>query len=326
MTVRDKVVQSNFIDVESVTLVRRTVPNVRRSQMTVVGRFLHLGAGVQSSYLAELIIAGEAPRPDLVIFADTGDEPQYVYDQVEYLGGRLAEVDVPLQIVRRSERGLVGDIRENLDARFASMPLFTLHPDGKVGRVRRQCTAEYKIAPADDEILDWMEERGYAKSGTDKNGVRFRRVKRGILTDHVYGISFDEWERGGARGPSWQRPLYPLIDERLTRFSIEQRMRQRGWRIPLKSACRVCPFHDDQYWLWMKTTAPADFEHACSFDDWLRSDEAKGRKQLEGLRQDCYLHRSCTPLRSVDLEALVEGRGLPESPDLLALCGDHCMT
>ena len=40
-----------------------------------------LGAGVQSSAMALMFAKGElTPMPDGAIFADTGAEPQYVYD------------------------------------------------------------------------------------------------------------------------------------------------------------------------------------------------------------------------------------------------------
>ena len=52
-------------------------------------------------------------------------------------------------------------------------------------------------------------------------------------------------------------------------------LQARGLRVPRKSSCRRCPYHDDLYWLSLP--AP-DFEAACSFDDWLRT--PRGREQL----------------------------------------------
>ena len=47
--------------------------------------YLSLGAGVQSSALLVLANQGKVERPSVAIFADTGDEPQYVYDYLEVL-------------------------------------------------------------------------------------------------------------------------------------------------------------------------------------------------------------------------------------------------
>ena len=77
-----------------------------------VYRALSLGAGVQSSVLALLLSQSDSrllelgyPKPDVAVFADTGWEPDYVYDHLEWLEGQL---DYPL--VRVSS----GNIRTNL--------------------------------------------------------------------------------------------------------------------------------------------------------------------------------------------------------------------
>jgi len=49
-------------------------------------RILSLGAGVQSSCLALMAQEGLTKhKPDYMIFADTGWEPSFVYEHVEYL-------------------------------------------------------------------------------------------------------------------------------------------------------------------------------------------------------------------------------------------------
>ena len=47
-------------------------------------RILSLGAGVQSSTLLMKIYNGEIAPVDYAIFADTGNEPQEVYDWFEF--------------------------------------------------------------------------------------------------------------------------------------------------------------------------------------------------------------------------------------------------
>lgn len=316
------ITQSAFIGVDLVTTMK-PAPVIPRGDRKRVARVLHLGAGRQSSWLAEAMVEGELEPATFAIFADTGDEPPWVYGQVGYLRDRLALINVPLFIVRRSERGMVGDIQYNVDQRFASLPLFTRGADGERGRIKRQCTSEYKIAPSDSALLDWMVAHGHARVVTDKHGRASRRVARGVYTQNVYGISFEEFYRAGKRGASWQVADYPLIDRRMTAQACVDWLKARGLPVPQKSACIVCPFHDNGYWLWLKTEAPPEFEHACQFDDWLRSPEAKSRKQLKGLRQDCYLHESLVPLRLVDFAKIAAEKA--HAP-LLDLCGDYCMT
>jgi len=259
-----------------------------------VGRILHLGAGVQSSCLAEMIVEGELPPVDLVLFADTGNEPKWVYAQVRYLKNRFESVNTPFSIVRKEGLGLVEHTISG-KGRWAAMPLFTLNDDGSVGRLRRQCTSEFKIEPCDDEIRGWLVELGQA---TEKNGRR--TVKQGVYVENIYGISADEQYRAGKRGPGWQRASYPLIDMGMTRTGCEDWLKAHGLRVPHKSSCIICPYHDNSYWKWLQTEHPDEFEEACQFDDWLRSDEAKVR--IPSMVQANYLHDSCTPLREIDFD------------------------
>jgi hypothetical protein len=320
-----KATQLVFIGENQIVHVRKKRDKTFDTRRTrLAARIYHLGAGRQSSYLVERMLIGELPRADLVVFADTGDEPHWVYRQVEYLKARCADQDIPLAVVRRPGKGLVHDIQHNLDQRFASLPLYTRGEDGKIGRMKRQCTSEYKIEPSENLVLTWLVEHGHATIIIDKNGRTSRRVASDVYTENYYGISYEEWWRAGNRGPGWQRAVYPMIDERMTAADAVQWLRDHGRPVPKKSACRICPFHDDDYWLWMMTEEAADFEHACRFDEWLRSPEAKNRKQLKGLKQDVYLHRTCRPLRSIDFTALIKENN--QTLPLLDLCGDYCMT
>ncbi|GGJ90071.1 hypothetical protein GCM10010123_19900 [Pilimelia anulata] len=99
-------------------------------------RVLSLGAGVQSSALLVAACHGLVERFDVAVFADTGWEPVAVYAHLLRLERYAAAHRI--RVVRVG----AGNIR--LDAldpahRFASMPLFTLSPDGKPGMARRQC-------------------------------------------------------------------------------------------------------------------------------------------------------------------------------------------
>src|SRR6185437_2905629 len=105
---------------------------------------ISLGAGVQSTTLALMACSGELPKPDAAIFADTGWEPRRVYDHLERLTVELGRAGIPLYRVSK------GDLRNdaiNPEHRYASIPYFVRNPDGSDGMGRRQCTAEYKLAP-----------------------------------------------------------------------------------------------------------------------------------------------------------------------------------
>lgn len=269
-----------------------------------VATFLHLGAGVQSSTIVEMMIEGDLEPVDAVLFADTGEEPSWVYQQVEYLKGRLESIGIPLHIVRKpNSEGLIKDLSSA--SRFASMPLFTYTPQtGSVAILKRQCTYEYKVNPCNDFTLDWLLENGYAK----RNKAGARRVDYSIKTDNIFGISVDESFRTQTEayhGVGWKAALYPLIEKNMGRSDCIQYLKDKGLRIPRKSSCIVCPYHNDEYWLDLKLNAPEEFEIACQFDDWLRSPDCKVG-QYAGINDELYLHRSCKPLREIDFAARIE--------------------
>ncbi len=108
---------------------------------------LSLGAGVQSTTVLLLSEAGILPRIDHAIFADTGWEPQAVYDNLEWL---KTQTTIPVHTVSAGnvrEGMLNSTIRGPKIERHASMPLRVIARDGSEGMIRRQCTPEYKIEP-----------------------------------------------------------------------------------------------------------------------------------------------------------------------------------
>jgi hypothetical protein len=296
----------DFIPTQNIRIVEKPKPAKAVKPRTVVARFLHLGAGVQSSTIVEMIVEGDLPRVDAVIFADTGNEPRHVYKQVEYLRGRLASINIPLAIVKRpNSEGLVKDILSKAGkGRFATMPLYSLNNDGSRSILMRQCTNDYKIVPCDDFILSWLLERGHAK--TNKAGAW--RVETGVSVLNTYGISADEKHRTGNQAQLWKVTSNPLIDKNMGRMDCESYLQNKGLPIPKKSSCKVCPYHNDAYWHWMSTTTPDEFEETCVFDDWLRSDKNHSAAQLGQITSKLFLHESCQPLRSIDFAARVEAK------------------
>ena len=100
---------------------------------------ISLGAGVQSSTMAMMAVHGEiTPMPDCAIFADTGAEPQAVYEQLEWLEKHLT---FPIYRVMKDEGLKVNLIDSIKGQRFAGPPFYTESKNGG-GLLRRQCTRE----------------------------------------------------------------------------------------------------------------------------------------------------------------------------------------
>ncbi len=256
---------------------------------------LSLGGGVQSSTIAEMIAVGELPAPDLVLFADTGDEPQYVYDQISYLHGRLESL-CDFQTV--SAGSLIKDLQTD-GKRFAAIPVFT-NKNGRSGRMKRQCTSDYKIYPIEKAIREYLIPRGHARR--DKRGIT---LNKNTLIETWLGISLDEVTRMKPARNKRFIHRWPLIELRMTRQDCINWLQDHNLPVPKKSSCRICPYHDNSHWREMRDEYPEDWQHVTAFDLFLRGN-SRYAASADGL---LYLHRDCIPLDRVDLRPQHEQNG-----------------
>ncbi len=140
---------------------------------------LSLGVGVQSSTLLVMADRGYLPKPDVAIFADTGDEPDEVYEYLEYLQETVRTIPI---IVHR-ERNIIDDLYAQADGRknrYGNPPFFTMDSKGKRGMLRRKCTKEYKVEMVERAIRrTWL-------------GLKPRqRIPKGVHVNIWTGISTD---------------------------------------------------------------------------------------------------------------------------------------
>lgn len=245
--------------------------------------YLSLGAGIQSTALllmSEKGIGG-CPKADMAIFADTGDEMSFTYDNVKYLQEKSS---IPIHIASAGKLGeeyleMVAGKRSRSD----SIPAFTQDfPGGKVGMLPRQCTYGKKIVPISRLVRKHL---GFKKG---------ERMAGKVAVRCLMGISFDEVIRMKPSQVSWADNSYPLCDQRLRRDDCLKLLDEHGWKRPEKSACSFCPYRTSKGWLWLKTQWPEIWDEAVAFDKAIR-DQPKMESKV-------YLHRQCVPLDEVILE------------------------
>ncbi|MFI7209509.1 hypothetical protein [Micromonospora aurantiaca (nom. illeg.)] len=249
-------------------------------------RYLSLGAGVQSSTLLLLAAQGRIPTFDAAVFADTSWEPRAVYQHLDRLTG-IAE-RAGIEVVRVS----TGHIRADaLDPkhRFASMPLFTLGPNGERGMARRQCTGEYKIKPIKAEVRRRL---GYPHPA---------RVPAGVVAEMAIGISLDEIGRARDADVAYMRNVFPLLDLGWRRDDCIRYLDEHGLGDTPKSSCVGCPFHDDGFWADLKANSPTEWADAVAFDHAIRDGSARATAEGHPLRGQFFLHRRRVPLDEVVL-------------------------
>lgn len=260
---------------------------------------LSLGAGVQSSALALMAARGEVePMPVAAIFADTGDEPQSVYDWLAWLTPQL-----PFPVVRKQRFAgvsLSDHIRNGIrdGDRVSNPPLFTKPlPGRRYGILTRSCTWDFKVFPI----------KQAAK--VIKKQHKARRVVQWI------GISLDEAIRMKPSQIGYIEHRWPLIEMRLTRHDCLRWMEKNGYPKPPRSACVYCPHHSNAEWRRLRDEEPEAFKRAVEFDRAVRVG-------LHGVQQECFVHRDCLPLDKVDLSTEGErGQGLLWGNECEGMCG-----
>jgi hypothetical protein len=241
-------------------------------------RVLSLGAGVQSSTLALMIAAGEVPMIDAAIFADTGAEPQGVYDWLTFL-----ETKLPFPVHRVMHKdGLLNNIKRSIEGgRFAGAPFYTETAGQREGVLRRQCTREFKVGPITQKLRELL---GLQKG--ERAGKRVRVVQ-------YIGISWDEAIRMKPSREAWIKYEWPLIDRQMTRAHCLRWMAEHAYPLPSKSSCTFCPYHNDGLWRDMKLNDQKSWDQAVGVDRMIRAG-------VRGTTQKLYLHRSMQPLEDVD--------------------------
>lgn len=280
-------------------------------------RILNLGAGVQSTAVFIMAHEGLIDPINHAIFADTQEEPQAVYDHLEW----LKRIPAPVPLLHIATAGRLGDdlLHETAPSiphkdgapykpghrhRFASIPAFTgKHHDQREerdpcneGMIRRQCTKEYKI-----EVVEKVIRRVIL-------GLKPKqRIPKGIIIDQIFGISLDEKGRATRIARNWEArkwsaPSFPLIEMKMTRADCLDYLKSRVPHTVSRSACVFCPFKSAKEWLATKAN-PKEWARALEIDRGLRE---PGKAVNARMDQAIYLHRSLIPLEMVDLEAEAE--------------------
>jgi hypothetical protein len=269
--------------------------------MTEYIDIISLGAGVQSSTLlmmadrGEIKIDGQVIIPKYAIMSDTGNEPQKVYEWLNFLQSKVTNIE----IVLTNNGHIVDDILKGIEnnERFASVPFFTKDENGKTGILWRQCTSEYKINGVRKEIRRLL---GYGSRQRVKEKIRL-----------WMGISTDEIQRVKPSGVKYIENTFPLIDYDMSRFDCLEWFRKNDLPLPPRSSCIICPYHSKDHWKDMRENDPESWKMAVDFDKKIR--------HMPKLKAEVYLNRACVPLDEVDL-----GSDQLEIDDFINECEGMC--
>ena len=231
-------------------------------------RVLSLGAGVQSTVMLLMAERGLLRhKPDVALFADTGWEPQPVYDILKWLESEVKTI--PIVRVSQGGRNLRNETvfghpqhLAKTGKVFQIAPLHTVEVEtGKKGMGVRQCTNQFKIEPI----------HKYVRREMLKLRPR-QRMPKDTLCEMWLGITTDEGLRQKDSRDHWIHNYYPLISEKgMSREDCAGWFSEHYPGRPLaKSSCAGCPYRSAKSWIWLKHNDPKAWEDTVWVDAQIR--------------------------------------------------------
>jgi hypothetical protein len=196
---------------------------------------LSFGAGTQSTVMLIMAVEGRLPKPDLVVFADTGTEKEETYDHVKNWAIPYCEQNgIKFEMVS-SDKGKLHEYY----LKQRNIPMIGI----------AKCTMDFKIRPIRRRLRQIVGK---------KNGVP--------LVHCWIGITEDEKQRKHPSSVKWIVNKYPLIDEiNLTRRQVISILHDREIKIG-KSGCWLCPYQKKIGWMKLKGQKPELFDFAAKME------------------------------------------------------------
>jgi hypothetical protein len=268
-------------------------------------RILSFGGGTQSAHLLEQHFRGLI-HYDYIIFSDTGAEPQFIHDQVQWWRDRQKAYGNTTPFITTHHNSMHKGLEEMLmrwiytDYQRFQMPVYCNKIDDetgievKAGIMPRQCTVDFKIVPVKQTA------RKLVMSQLGLNPQQRMPANIAFIID--IGFSYDEINRINTyQSPQYKYMYlsYPLVEENLTtddsiQFLLENNMPSK------RSRCYVCPFNCNKQeigmdWKEIIEDEPLSFLKACWFDEQIRQIQRTGKKVMKSIP---YLHYSRIPLKN----------------------------
>lgn len=291
--------------------------------MTDPLRVLSLGGGTQSCALALMSAAGDLPKLDHIVFADTRGELPETYAYLDYLRSVVEPAGIPFHIVSAGslEDALLADAPTDKNP---TPPAHVVKADGTDGRIGAyRCSYDYKRRIIDRKVKALCGGRGVWKRTTVEQWIGFsvdemQRMKQAEgcrcghpriskprgTREYVAVHTADGCTRCACAGfDPWQVNRWPLIELRMHRGDTIRWFGKNGHPTPPRSACWFCPNSGNGRWAALRRDHPDLFERAAVIDETIRNGggfNLRGRQPFVGT---LYLHRQRVPLRDADLRS-----------------------
>jgi hypothetical protein len=218
----------------------------------------------------------EVPIYDAILFCDLGLEPSWVYSQVSFIKYACKWAGIPFYVLQSP---LYADYLKDFGTkRVVSIPFWSLSPEGKKGKMMRNCTLDYKINLMQQFVRHQL--LGY------KKGQRIR--PEDVKTHEMHlGFSKEEEHRCRENPDKMFTNHFPLCEMGLVRADNYAYIRDI-WGLETKaSACCFCPFHTNFFFEYIKEEDPANYSQAVAFDSLLEE-----KQPLTKIQSKLYISKS----------------------------------
>lgn len=290
-------------------------------------RVLSLGGGTQSCALALMSAAGDLPKLDHIVFADTQGELPETYEYLDYLRSMVEPAGIPLHVVT------AGNLYDDLmvttpTSNNPTPPMHVLNPDGTKGRIGQyRCSYDYKRRVVTKKVKQLCGGRGDWKRSDVEQWIGFsldemNRMKQAddcrcghkrITKIKGETVRVHNTDDGCTKCPCtgfdpWQTNRWPLIEARMYRGDTIRWFAANGHPTPPRSACWFCPNSGNARWQALELTHPDLFDKAVRLDKAVRGGggfNARGNQPFAG---QMFLHASLVPLDEADLRTATQVR------------------
>lgn len=237
------------------------------------------------------------PVYDLIAFCDLGMEPPWVMDQVAFIQDVCLAAGIKFAVLKSP---LYQDYLQDFGKkRVVSIPFWTIGPDGKKGKMMRNCTMDYKIGLI-QKYVRW-ELLGYKKG---------QRIKSEDIKAHEMHIGFsaEEKRRCSENPHKMFVNHFPLVEMGLERKDNYAYIRD-VWGLETKaSACTFCPFHRNYFYEHLRKHHTDQYGELVEFDKMLEREQpntkihsklyiSRSRKRIADLKPEecqdaeCFMYR-----------------------------------
>lgn len=235
---------------------------------------VNYGGGVDSTaLLVHLVSVGL--RPDLILFADTGDEKPETYAYLEFFDGWLQTKGFP---------GITRVAYTPVSAPYTTLEGNCLSNETlpSISFRKKNCTLKFKAAVMDAFLL------GISRGPNQKKGwaPALEALERGVKPVKLIGYDngpLDSCRAVDVEEDRYFRYRYPLRQIKWSREDCITAIRKAGLPVPVKSACFYCASTKDWELYWMAAEHPDLIERGLKIEDVAREGK-HGLGNVKGLR------------------------------------------